>query len=70
MKYRDKNGRVLFVDSGISGGLWWGTYYHKWPGGWSTKRCCSPRLPNRPTKSEAQADLDAYAAVQGWEVVQ
>ena len=57
--YLDADGRSLFVSDGISSGRSWGTFYRK-PSG-SLARVKSPKLPMRPTASEAQADLDIYA---------
>ena len=63
MKYRDKQGRVLYVSDGISRGEIWFTAYRKASG--ATKRLCVAALPIRDTRQEAQADLDRYAAERG-----
>lgn len=50
--------RTVFVSDGISQGTSWGTFFRTASG--SLKRLTSPRLPMRPTKEEAQRDLDAW----------
>lgn len=62
----DRPFRVLFVDDGISRGRSWATYWRKENG--SVARFKSPQLADRPTRLEAQADLDAYADTAGMEV--
>lgn len=61
--YRDKRGRLLFVDRGISGAfgcpVTWATYWRK-PSG-NLKRVVSRHLPPRSGAELAQADLDWYA---------
>lgn len=52
----------LFVADGISRGTSWATYYRKPSGG--LKRFVSPDLKPRPTRAQAQADLDAYATMR------
>lgn len=62
--WRLPDGRILFVHDGISSGKTWATYYRK-PSG-SLKRVASKDLPLRPTRAEAQSDLDRWAGHQRW----
>jgi len=62
--YRDKQGRLLFVSSGI-GQNHFGTFYRKSPKLPSIKRFKSPALPMRDTQEEAERDLDRYARLHG-----
>ncbi len=55
--YVTPDGRVLRVDSGISNGRTWSTYYRTRTG--SLRRYKT--LPVRYTREAAQADLDEYA---------
>ena len=55
--YMTRDGRTLFVHSGISGGRTWSTYYRIRTG--SLRRLKT--MPVRETREAAQADLDAYA---------
>lgn len=50
--------RTIFVSDGISQGKSWGTFF--WTATGSIKRLTSPKLPMRPTKEQAQADLDDF----------
>ncbi len=63
--YAIGDGRVLFVDDGISKGKVWGVYYRK-PNG-SLKRFRP--IPLCVTPSAAQASLDDYARLRGLEAV-
>lgn len=58
-KYRDYQGRILFVGSGISNGTSWMTLYQKSNG--SLRRVKSKFLPIREMREQAQQDLDRYA---------
>lgn len=63
--------RYVFVGQGLHSGTdgTWFTLYKKWPyvgRGTGTHRLKSPSLPERPTKEEAQADLDKYAESHGF----
>lgn len=65
--YLDNKGNRYFVDHGIGGPLSsWMTITHKADQDWGGHRVKSPALPLRPTREEAQADLDAYAARKGF----
>ncbi len=72
MQYRDANGRVYFVDRGISragccgGKIAYATYYRKASG--SLKRVVTKFLPVRDCRQLAETDLAIYAAKNGWEV--
>jgi len=55
------DGRILFVDDGISKGKAWGTFYRVQQTG-SLRRFKSPSLPMRPTQKCAEEDLAAYAS--------
>ena len=63
-EYIDDMGRTVLVSSGISGGKWWMACRVKKSG--ALQRIKSKKLPERETREEAQADLDAYAAQMGW----
>jgi len=66
---RYTNGTDIFgVDCGIGGKPWF-TYREKNGCGFGN-RVKSPALPVRPTREEAQADLDAYAEKKGWREVE
>jgi hypothetical protein len=58
---------VFGVDCGIGGKPWF-TYRERYGRDWGN-RMKSPKLPVRPTREEAQADLDAYAEKLGWESI-
>lgn len=65
-RYQDlKGGRILFVSDGISNGQKWGTFYWKRTG--AQARLVSKYLPMRDTATEAQADLDRYAAARKYQ---
>lgn len=60
VRYVDDAGAEYCTSTGIgSGGLWFTV--KRDPGKTSVHRVKSPALPDRPTRAEAQADLDAYA---------
>mgnify|MGYP000883415647 CR=1 FL=1 len=68
-RYVDTKGRLIFVRQGLDGRFM--TMY-KVAGKWDSSgahRLKSKALPARETESQAQADLDAYAAKHGWETV-
>lgn len=66
--YKDENGCLVFVSSGISKGASWMTVRQNGQGS-GTHRIKSKALPLRETEEEAQADLDRYAKKKGWEEV-
>lgn len=53
---------ALLISDGISRGASWGTYRRK--GNGSLRRVVSPALPLRPTREEAERDLDAWRAAR------
>lgn len=61
-KYQDKQGRVLFVSSGISGGTLWMTVFRK--GTRSTKRYRG--IEPVSDRDAAQQALDEKAKKEGW----
>ena len=65
-RYWDLKGRMIFVKGAIDGSGY-RTFYRTLcdPGARQLNR---KALPIRSTEAEAQADLDAYAAQQGWEL--
>lgn len=65
-KYQDKQGRLLFVSSGISGGSLWMTVIAKGP--ISTKRYRG--IEPAKTREHAQYLLDVSAAKKGWREVE
>jgi hypothetical protein len=66
-RYRDFQGRILFVGCGITDGTSWMTFYSKLNG--SLRRVNSKFLPIRSTRNQAQEDLDRYAKERGLEPV-
>jgi hypothetical protein len=68
MRYKAADGRTVFVSDGISRGETWMTCYCK-PGSTSTHRLKSPALPLRSERSQAEADLEQYAAGHGFETI-
>lgn len=52
-----------FVSDGISRGQYWFTCYRRQNG--SLRRVCSPKLPIRATKEEAERDLAAWREEKG-----
>ncbi len=64
-QYQDRKGRVLSVYHGEIGGE--DVFLTAWrePNG-RTRRFRSPAVPPRPTRAEAEADLDALAEKRGW----
>lgn len=67
-KYRDFQGRILFVSPGLSDGAVYMTVYRK-PGGKGVHRVKSKFLPLRGTRELAQQDLDRYAREREMEEV-
>jgi len=65
-QYYDDDGGLVFVSCGISKGDKWMTVRQKKPKS-GTHRITSPKLPIRPTREEAQRDLDAYASTKRWD---
>lgn len=65
-KYRDFQGRILFVASGLDGRRFM-TVYQKPPGG--LRRVATKWLPLRDSREQAQADLDRYARLKCMEEV-
>jgi len=61
--YVDDKGRRLFVSSGIGRDIFM-TFWRKPTG--SLKRLVSKAVPPRPSREQAQADLDQLAARRGW----
>lgn len=61
--YVDSSDVQYFVDTGLGDDKWF--ILTRAPGSSGTHRVCSPNLPVRNTKAEAQRDLDAYAAKHG-----
>lgn len=57
--FRDRLGRVLFVHDGLSSDKRWGTFYRRDNG--SLRRVCSPYLPMRADRADAEGDLELYA---------
>lgn len=69
--YEDaRQGRQIFVDQGIGGenGPWM-SFWRKLDGTGSMHRVKSTNLPERPTRNEAQRDLNEYAKVKCWAVL-
>ncbi len=68
--YHDAAGnRQIFVGQGLGrGDDPWMSLYQTLDGSTAIHRLKSPRLPERPTRDEAQADLDEYAASKDWPV--
>lgn len=66
-RYRDFQGRTLFVSPALTNGSTWMTVYAK-PNG-SLKRVKSKWLPLRETREEAQRDLDRFAEERGLPVI-
>ena len=63
-RYQDGKGALVFVSTGIGNTDWMtDRQKHSQVG---THRICSPSLPLRSSKEEAQKDLDAYARRKGW----
>ena len=58
--YKNKHGQILFVSAGIGGDNF--ATYTKKPGG-SLKRFCSPLLPVRTDRNQAEWDLQKYARI-------
>jgi hypothetical protein len=70
-KYRDQQGRIVYVTCGIGSGdqyPHWGSFRRK-ANGISIQRVKTKFLPMRDTPEDAQADLDAYAARKGWQPI-
>lgn len=66
-QYQAPDGRVFFVAHGIGKPPLWGTFYRKhWPSP-RKKRLKSPAVPMREDRSQAEADLERYAAKHGWQ---
>jgi len=63
-EYIDDNGCRVRVDSGLGGDTYMSMRIREDGGG--MHRVKSPKLPPRPSRAEAQADLDAYAADKEW----
>lgn len=63
-RYCDDYGALVFVSTGI-GKTDWMTVRQKHPQA-GTHRICSPSLPLRSSREDAQKDLDAYALRKGW----
>jgi hypothetical protein len=69
-RYIDHQGREVGVRDARCADTGWMRVYSAWalvgPGHWQRL----PWFPERYTPEEAQADLDAYARREGWEVVE
>jgi len=65
-KYRDVNGKIVFVNSGL-GGKNYMSFRRSVHGG--LHRVKTKYLPERKSFSEAQRDLDLYAKTYGWKLV-
>ena len=65
-KYLNESGREIFVSTGL--GSEYGTFWRSEMGG--LHRVKSPAMPMVPTREEAQANLDAWAAKRGLQLVE
>lgn len=61
----DGVGRILFVTEGIGRPSIWFTAWRTPTG--RRRRFTSPSLPPRPSREQAQHDLEEYAAKRGWQ---
>lgn len=70
-RYIDDQGReVAVVYAPTPSGDYYGAAVRVRSGGWSRERPYRLVLESRPTRAQAQADLDNYAAELGWKAVQ
>lgn len=65
--YRDAEGRVLIISCGLLRGTKWSTFHLKANG--SLRRVCSPCLPWRADRADAERDLELYATAHRWREV-
>jgi len=70
--YLDDQGRRTEVGQGLGRGpdRPWMSFYRNMPTYGTHRVRAYKALPDRATREEAQADLDAYAKRQGWRVAE
>lgn len=68
-RYRDDQGNENFVSDGISDGEYFAVF-RRAPGKLGIHRVRSKMLPLRASAVKAQIDLDVYAALKGWQLIQ
>jgi len=67
-RYLDKNGRVIFVSTGL-GGSEFGTFWET-AGGFGKHRVKTQAMPMVTSREEAQKNLDAWAEKNGLQLVE
>jgi hypothetical protein len=66
-RYLDDKGNTVWVKQGFKGLEVWMSVFRYTPYH-DTQRLSSKFLPARPTREQAQLDLDKYANKKGWSV--